>query len=85
MIAHIDQTAPLCQAPISEETLLDYWTHDLVDGGESDRGRTTDAVDAFAAHADIRRLHSRRARPVRARTHRVATTQPPFTVSGVLL
>jgi hypothetical protein len=26
-----------CQTPIPEETLLDYWTHDLADGAESDR------------------------------------------------
>ena len=26
-----------CQAPIPEETLLDYWTHDLADDAESDR------------------------------------------------
>jgi hypothetical protein len=25
------------RVPIPEETLLDYWTHDLADGGESDR------------------------------------------------
>ena len=26
-----------CEAPIPEETLIDYWTHDLADGAESDR------------------------------------------------
>ncbi len=26
-----------CQAPIPEETLIDYWTHDLADSAESDR------------------------------------------------
>jgi len=26
-----------CTAPISEETLIDYWTRDLADGAESDR------------------------------------------------
>jgi hypothetical protein len=26
-----------CQAPIPEETLIDYWTRDLADGAESDR------------------------------------------------
>jgi hypothetical protein len=27
----------MCQAPIPEETLIDYWTHELADGAESDR------------------------------------------------
>jgi Putative zinc-finger len=28
---------PRCQAPIPDETLLDYWAHDPADGDETDR------------------------------------------------
>src|SRR4029079_2899718 len=39
--------------------------------GHSRGSRSADAVDAFAAHADIRPRCPCGARPVRARTHRV--------------